>query len=145
GQFEAEKGDQARRESFQKIANDAASKETALLFMAVSLHDGIVDGDDIEQMARQVKSDLTRSDIDEFLSKLIDAKLLCDLGVSQYVQHPVLIQSVTTFVDGVSPTETRDTWERAFLDCMTQLALEVVKWEIGEQVYFHSCHGPNFQ
>jgi len=142
--FDTQAQDQARGAALQTIIAATTSCGAADLFLAISLHDGVVDGDDVERIAGQVDSRLTRDVIDDLFTKLTAEKLVCDLGKSQYVLHPVLAESAQTLWEiAAAPTKAR--WERAFLDAMTEWALDVVTWEIGQQIYFYSCHGPNLE
>ena len=143
GKRDTKSRDKARGAAFQTIATSITSG-AAELFLAIALHNGVIDGDDVERIAGQMDSSLTRDDVDDLFGKLVAENLVCDLGKAQFIPHPVLVKSTRDLWDS-KDAQTRAKWERAFLDIMTAWALDVVKWEIGEQIYFHSCHGPNLE
>ena len=83
------------------------------------LHEGYLDADYLEAMAKQVDPDWTRQRIDELVAALANAGLVRDIGSATYEIHPLL----TSYLR--SRGEAPEACQRAFVDVMGSLADEL--------------------
>ena len=108
------------------------------------MHEGFVDADYLEGMARQVEAKWTRAQIDGVAQALVAAGLLRDIGQATYEMHPVLTGYLRSIFLRNTSVESRDSWARAFVDVMGTLADQLTPLELHQQrIPFH-LHGANF-
>ncbi|MCC6558941.1 MAG: tetratricopeptide repeat protein, partial [Polyangiaceae bacterium] len=128
-------GDEAQRKLYAtlKLAEEALPEELKPLLVPLGMHEGHVDGDYLEAMARQVDEGWTRARIDRFLVLLVNAGLLRDLGQAVHEMHPALTGFLRAAVLSRVVGEERDRWSRAYVDVMGSLADAFAPEELHEQ------------
>jgi tetratricopeptide (TPR) repeat protein len=114
------------------------------LLVLMAMHEGFVDADFLEGMARQAEAKWTRAQIDGLAHALVAAGLLTPIGPATYEMHPALTGYLRSIFLRATPVETRDSWARAFVDVMGALADGLTPLELHRQrIPFH-LHGANF-
>ena len=127
-----------------RFVEDSLPAEQRPLLMALSLFEGFVDADYLEEMAKQVDTGLTHAVIDRFTEALGVAGLLRDCGQAIFELHPALTGYLRAAVVRSVDPALRDAWTRAFVEVMGGLADALAPRELHEQrVPFH-IHGANF-
>ena len=136
--------DQAKLYATLAFVQQSLPEELRPLLLPLGMHEGFVDADYLEAMAKQIDAAWSRDKIDALMQALIVAGLLRDVGAATYEMHPLLTSYLRlAHLKDVSG-ETRDPWARAFVDVMGRLADQLAPRELHEQrVPFH-LHGPNF-
>jgi tetratricopeptide (TPR) repeat protein len=114
------------------------------LLTPLAMHEGFVDADYLEKIAKQVDTEWQQGNINSFLDGLAAAGLLRDRGQSVYEMHAIL----TTFLRATwlasIRNELRDCWARAFVEIMARLAESLVSRELQEQRAGFHWHSANF-
>jgi tetratricopeptide (TPR) repeat protein len=126
-----------------KLATDALPPAWRPLLEGLSLHEGFVDSDYLEQMARQADPGSTRQTVEEFLEAMAVGGLLRDHGQAVFEMHPALagFLRMTLTAEGTR----REAWRRAFVDVMGSVADHYAPLQAHQQrgvVYWHQA---NFQ
>src|SRR5262249_55721993 len=93
------------------------------LLMLLTMHEGYVDADYLEAMARQGDVVWTRAKVDTLMQALVAAGLLRDIGEATYQMHPLLTSYLRS--RPAESGENRDTWARAFVGVMGRLSDEL--------------------
>jgi len=131
--------EQGRLFATLRFVEQGLDEELRPLLGLVGLHEGFVDADYLEHMAKQVDAAWTRQWIDRLMAALSTAGLLRDIGNATYEMHP-LLTSYLRSRDGVPP----DACERAFVDVVARLADELAPRQMHEQRIPFLLHGANF-
>jgi tetratricopeptide (TPR) repeat protein len=136
--------DEARLYATLNFVEQSLPQELRPLLMLVGMHEGFVDADYLEAMAKQVDAAWTRAKIDALMQALATAGLLRDIGQATYEMHPLLTSYLRTVsLPSVRPDD-RDSWGRAFVKIMATVADRLAPLELHRQrVPFH-LHGQNF-
>ncbi len=121
-----------------RFVEQGLSEELRPLLGLVGLHEGYVDADYLEAMAKKVDDAWTRERIDQLMTALGTAGLLRDVGSATYEMHPLL----TSYLR--SREEASEDCQRAFVDVMGSLADALAPKELHEQRVPFLLHGANF-
>ena len=114
------------------------------LLVPMAMHEGFVDADYLEGMARQVEAKWTRTQIDMLVHALVAAGLLREIGQATYEMHPALTGYLRSIFLGATSVETRDSWARAFVEVTAALADWLAPLELHQQRIPFQMHGANF-
>jgi tetratricopeptide (TPR) repeat protein len=131
--------DEARLFATLQFSTEALTAEWQPLLFALSLHDGFVQGDLLEMMAKRVDAGLTRSVIDDFLRGLANAGLIRHWDKSLFEMHPALAGFLRSTHYDVKLEQSRDAWKRAFVQVIGQTAdaLTPLIHQQGEKFLLH--------
>ncbi len=137
-------GDEAYEQLFAalRFVEDALPESLRPLLQPLSLHEGYVDLDYLEEMATQVPGDWSRTQIDQLAGALVNAGLLRDCGQAIFELHPALTGYLRSHLGKGGAAS--DQWPRAFVDVMGRLANSLVTRELHEQRAPFHWHGANF-
>ncbi|MFI5117918.1 MAG: tetratricopeptide repeat protein [Terriglobales bacterium] len=136
--------DEARLYATLNFVEQSLPQELRPLLNLVGMHEGLVDADYLEGMAKEVDAGWTRAKIDTLMQALVTAGLLRDIGQATYEMHPLLTSYLRTVSQATVQPENRDSWARAFVDVMGKVADRLAPLEPHQQrVPFH-LHGQNF-
>ena len=141
-----EGGDEAQKKLYAmlKLAGDVLQKDLKPLLVPLGMHERFVDGDCLNDMARQVSKAWTRQRIDRFLGTLATAGLLRGRGQAIHELHPVLTGFLRATAVQQASKEGRDRWSRSFVDVMGCLADDFAPRELHEQRDSFLLHSANF-
>jgi tetratricopeptide (TPR) repeat protein len=139
-------GDEAYEQLFAalRFIEQALPKSLRPLLQPLSLHEGYVDLDHLEDMAKQVPGDWSRAQIDQLARALSNAGLLTDRGQAIYELHPALTGYLRFHVGNAPGSAGLDQWSRAFVGVMASLADSLAPRELHEQRLPFYLHGANF-
>ena len=140
----AESEEQARLYATLRFAEQSLPEELQPLLIPLALHEGFLDGNFLEAMAKSVDGQWTRSRIDALLDALVQAGLLNERGQAVYELHPVLTGFLRSMVLIAAEAGTRDAWARAFVEVMARVADNLTPRELHEQRMPFYVHGANF-
>ena len=135
-----------------RFIEEGLPEELRPLLVPLGMHEGFVDADYLEAMAKQVGEEWTRERIDRLFSALRIGGLLWEAGQGVWVMHPVLSGYLRSNDQSRASEDAGPRagvggsvdWERAFVDIMGSLADAYTPKELHEQrVVFH-MHGANF-
>jgi tetratricopeptide (TPR) repeat protein len=135
----SEQEEQGRLFGTLRFVEQGLAQELRPLLGLVGLHEGWVDADYLEAMAKQVDAGWTRPLVDRLMAALGTAGLVRDAGQAHYEMHPLL----TSFLrsrGGAAPEPCR----RAFVDVIGRLADALAEREFHEQRIPFLLHGANF-
>jgi hypothetical protein len=135
----SEQEEQGRLFATLRFVEQGLAEELRPLLGLVGLHEGYVDADYLQAMAKQVDAGWTRQRIDRLMEALGAAGLVRDAGEATYEMHPLL----TSFLrsrEGAAPEPCR----REFVDIMGRLADALAPRELHEQRVPFLLHGANF-
>jgi len=118
--------------------------ELQTLLIPVAMHEGYLDADYLEAMAKEAESARTRGMIDRLMQALVSAGLLRDVGQAIYEMHPVLTGYLRSKSLAETPQSMRDLWAKAFVDVMCFVADNLARKEPHEQRVYFYLHGQNF-
>jgi hypothetical protein len=127
-----------------RFVTESLPEELRPLLVPLGMHEGYVDADYMEAMAKKVDKAWTRAKIDRLMGALTPAGLLRDLGQAIYEMHPLLTSYLRSPDARATKEETRDAWARAFVDVMGTLADRLAPKELHEQRFLFHLHGQNF-
>jgi tetratricopeptide (TPR) repeat protein len=136
--------DQAKLFATLRFVEQGLSEELRPLLVLVGLHEGFLDADHLEGMAKQVDSRWTRTQVDNLVEALVVAGLLRGVGQAIYQTHPVLTGYLRSTCLKAADGEVVKSWERGFVDVMATLANELAPLELHEQRFNFLIHGANF-
>jgi tetratricopeptide (TPR) repeat protein len=139
-------GDQDRAKLYATLAfvERSLPQELVPLLALIGMHEGFVNADYLEAMAKQVDAGWTRAKINTLMQALVAAGLLRDVGQATYEMHPLLTSYLRFSHLKTARTDNRDGWARPFVDVMARLAGTLASRQIhGQQGPFH-VHGQNF-
>ncbi|MGA2150016.1 MAG: CHAT domain-containing protein, partial [Bryobacteraceae bacterium] len=138
-------GDEASEQLFAalRFVEDALPESLRPLLQPLSLHEGLVDLDYLETMAKQAPGNWSRLQIDQLAGALANAGLLRDDGRAIYELHPALTGYLRSRL-GMSESAGAEEWTRAFVDVMGMLADSLAPRELHEQRSSFYLHGANF-
>jgi tetratricopeptide (TPR) repeat protein len=114
------------------------------LLIPIAMHEGYLDADDLEQMAKQVDPAWTRNMIDGLMQSLVSAGLFRDIGQAIHEMHPVLTGYLRSKILAGTPQSARDPWAKAFTNIMARLADSLAPRELYQQRFLFHLHGQNF-
>lgn len=114
------------------------------LLILLGMHEGNVDADYIEVMAKQVDAAWTRAKVDALMQALTPAGLLRDVGQAIYQMHPLLTSYLRSAEIKEPGAENREAWTRAFVDVMGRVADNLAPRELHEQRFLFHLHAQNF-
>ncbi len=123
-----------------RFVEQGLPQELKSLMTFVALHEGYMDADYVESMAKQVDPTWTRAKVDQLMAALAHAGLMKDLGQAIYEMHP-LLTSYLRSRNAAAPEPV----ERAFVDVMGRLADDLAPRELHEQRAPFFWHGANFR
>jgi tetratricopeptide (TPR) repeat protein len=132
-----EQEEQGRLFATLRFVEQGLAEELRPLLGLVGLHEGYVDADYLEEMAKQVNADWTRQRIDRLMGALGVAGLLRDVGQATYEMHPLL----TSYLRPKSDANER--CQRAFVDVVARLADGLTARQLHEQRGPLLLHGAN--
>jgi tetratricopeptide (TPR) repeat protein len=112
--------------------------ELQLLVAFVASHEGYLDADALELMAKQVNPAWARSEIDQLVGTFQTAGLLWSYRRATYEMHPLL----TSYLR--SNEEPSEAFQRAFVDLMSGAADFWVRKPYHDQLIPFTLHGANF-
>jgi hypothetical protein len=135
----SEQEEQGRLFGTLRFVEQGLAAELRSLLGLVGLHEGFVDADYLEAMAKQVDAGWTRERIDRFLAVLGAAGLVRDVGNAIHEMHPLL----TSYLRSRGPAP--EAFERAFVDVLARLADVLGPRELHEHRVPFLRHGANFQ
>jgi tetratricopeptide (TPR) repeat protein len=135
----SEEGEQARLFATLRFVEQGLAEELRPLLGLVGLHEGYVNADYLEAMAKQVDAGWTRQRIDRLMGALGTAGLLRDAGQAIYEMHPLLTSYLRPQAQGAP-----ESYQRAFVDIMATLADGLAPGELHEQRIPFLLHGANF-
>ena len=136
--------DQAKLYATLAFVEGSLPHELLPLLALIGMHEGFVDADFLEAMAKQVDSGWTRPKINTLLQALVVAGLLQDIGQTIFEMHPLLTSYLRLPHLKNALTENRDQWARAFVDVMARLADTLVTRQLHDQRGPFRVHGQNF-
>ena len=128
-----------------RFVQDDLPAEQRPLLVPLSLHEGFVDADYLEAMAKQVEGHLTRPVIDRLTEALGTAGLLRDRGQAIFELHPALTGYLRAAVARDLDGAVRDGWARAFVEVMWRVADTLAPKELHEQRFGFHVHGASFR
>jgi len=137
--------DQAKLYATLAFVQQSLPEEVRPLLVLVGMHEGFVDADYVEAMAKQVDGVWTRPRIDALMNALASAGLLRDIGQATYEMHPLLTSYLRSLDLKNVPQEVRDQWARAFAAVMGTLANRLAPLELHEQRGRFHLHGQSFR
>ncbi len=127
-----------------RFVEESLPEDQRPLLIPLALHEGFVDADHLEYMAKQVDEQFSRTVIDRFAEALCGAGLLRHRTGPVFEMHPALTGFLRAAVLPAGAKETRDAWARAFVDVMGNLADQLAPRELHEQRFGFHVHGANF-
>ncbi|MBI2838416.1 MAG: tetratricopeptide repeat protein [Acidobacteria bacterium] len=127
-----------------RFVENSLPAELRPLLIPLSLHEGFVDADYLERMAKQVDGGPTRAMIDRVTQALCAAGLLRGRGQAIFELHPALTGYLRASVAGALDMPSRDAWSRAFVDVTGRLADALAPRPLHEQRVPLFIHGANF-
>jgi tetratricopeptide (TPR) repeat protein len=138
-------GDEVQAKLFAtlRFVEQSLPEDLRPLLVPLALHDRFVDGDFLEDMAKQIPDTATRPTIDRLLTTLGHAGLVTDRGQAIFELHPALAGYLRSLVQTEDPANL--SWARAFVDVMGRLADRYSSKELHEQRGVFHMHGENFQ
>ena len=141
-----DRGDEAERKLFATLqfVEDSLPEDLRELLVPLGMHEGYVDADYLEEMAKSAGGDWSRPRIDELAEALEVAGLLWDVGQNIYQMHPLLTSFLRSRVVEKAGGEARGRWARAFVDVMGSLAHQLAPRELHEQRSAFHVHGASF-
>src|SRR5258708_1670439 len=135
---------QARLYATLAFVEQSLPEQLRPLLTVVALHQGFVDADYIEAMAKDAGTSWSRSEIDALMNSLCVAGLLRDLGQSIYEMHPLLTSYLRSAGGHRTSEDERDRWIRAFVRVMEAVGGPLAPKELHEQRTPFHLHGENF-
>ncbi|HEX4611202.1 MAG TPA: CHAT domain-containing protein, partial [Urbifossiella sp.] len=126
-----------------RFATDSLPAEWQSLLIPLGLHEGYVQAGLLEMMAKAVERGPPWAVINDCLTALGNAGLVRDMGQAIYELHPLLTSYLRATV-GTHPSEARETWTRAFVEVMGQLANALAPKPLHEQRFPFLLHEANF-
>ncbi len=135
-------GDEAYEQLFAalRFVEHGLPESLRPLLRVLALHEGWVDLDLLERMAKLTPGSWTRTQIDQLAGALVNAGLLTDHGQAIYELHPALTGYLRSYL-GAGAT---DEWNRAFADVMAMLASLITPRDLYEQRTCFYLHFANF-
>ncbi|MBL8232569.1 MAG: tetratricopeptide repeat protein [Bryobacterales bacterium] len=122
-----------------RFVEQGLTPELRPLLALVGLHEGYVDADYLEAMAKQVDAEWTRANIDRLLAELGNAGIVKDGGNAVFEMHPLL----TSYLRSL-PALVSEPCQRAFVDVMGRLADHLTPRPLHEQRRPFLLFGPSF-
>ena len=137
-------GDEAYEQLFAalRFVEDALPESLRPLLQPLSLHEGYVDLNYLERMAKQVPGDWSRAQIDQLAGALVNAGLVRDCGQAIFELHPALTGYLRSHLTHGAPST--DEWSRAFVEVMANLAGPLAGRKLHEQRASFHWHRANF-
>jgi tetratricopeptide (TPR) repeat protein len=126
-----------------QFATDSLPPAWQPLLVPLEMHEGYIEADSLEEMAKQVDSNLTRAMIDGFLGALATAGLVRRLGRGVYELHPLLTSYLRLRL-GITAPQVQDAWVRAFAEVLAILAHALTDMPPHEQRVPFFVHEANF-
>jgi tetratricopeptide (TPR) repeat protein len=136
--------DQAKLFATLRFVEQGLPEALRPLLLPLGLHEGFLDADHLEGMAKQVDSRWTRAQVDNLVEALVVAGLLRGIGQAIYQMHPVLTGYLRSTCLKAADGEVVKSWERAFVHVMGTLANALAPLELHEQRPVFFVHGANF-
>lgn len=136
--------DQNKLYATLQFVTQSVPEQLKPLLILVGLHEGFVDADYLEAMAKQVDNAWSRSRIDTLMQMLVSAGLLRDIGRSTYQMHPLLTTYLRSSQISDASEEVRNHCSRAFVGVMGAIADHLTPRELHEQRLPFHLHGQNF-
>src|ERR1039457_6031637 len=133
-----EQEEQGRLFATLRFVEQGLAEELQPLLGLLGLHEGYVDADYLEAMAKQVDAGWTRPRIDRLMGALGVAGLVRDAGQAVYEMHPLVTSYLRSRGDAAEPCQ------RAFVGVMGSFADAVAPRELHEQRDPFLLHGANF-
>ncbi len=127
-----------------RFVEDSLPEEQRPLLIPLALHEGFVDANYLEHMAKQVDEGPSRAVIDRFAEALCGAGLLRHRVASVFEMHPALTGYLSATALSAADADARGIWTRAFVDVMAQVADQLAPRELHEQRGFFAAHSANF-
>jgi len=124
---------QAKMTATLAFVEQSLPGELRPLLVLLAMHEGFVDADYLEDMAKAVDAIWSRERIDRLLQILVTAGLLRDRGQAVHELHPALTGFLRSNCLDASPAEIRDAWARAFVDVVGTLADQLAPKQLHEQ------------
>ena len=140
-------GDEASEQLFAalRFIEHALPESLRPLLTPLSLHEGWVDLDYLEAMAKRVPAEWSRSQIDQLAGALANAGLLTDRGAAIYELHPALTGYLRSHLGNHAlGSAGSDEWNRAFVHVMAVLSDSLAPRLLHEQRFSFYLHGANF-
>jgi tetratricopeptide (TPR) repeat protein len=122
-----------------RFVEQGLAEDLRPMLALVSLHEGYVDANLLEAIARQVDAGWTRPRVDRLMKALESAGLLRAVGQGVYEMHPLLTSYLRS-----RPDAAPEACQRAFVDIMGRLADRLTPRELHEQRILFLLHGVNF-
>src|SRR5271157_1817136 len=135
----SEQEEQGRLFATLRFVEQGLEQDLRPLLKLVGLHEGYVDADYLQAMAKEVDDGWTRPRIDRLMEALQAAGLLRVVGQAVYEMHPLLTSYLRS-----RPEAAPEARERAFVDIMGRLADALAPRELHEQRTPFFFHGSNF-
>ena len=136
-------GDEAKLYATLNFVEQSLPQELRPLLVLVGMHEGFVDADYLEAMAKRVGDNWSRAKIDALVQALVGAGLLRDIGQATYEMHPLLTSYLRTVSQPTVQPENRDSWARAFVDVMGRVADQLAPLDLHQQRAPFHIHGQN--
>jgi tetratricopeptide (TPR) repeat protein len=127
-----------------RFVEQSLPRELKPLLVPLAMHEGFADADYLERMASQVKGKWKRAKIDELVEALVAAGLLRAVTQATYEVHPVLTGYLRWSFLRNPPLMIKDSWARAFVNVMGQLADQLAPLEPQQQRVPFQLHAANF-
>ena len=129
-----------------QFAVEQLDEELKPLLIPLGLHEGYSQVDLMILVAKQVDKEWTEEKIHKFLNALAAAGLVQNVEANIiYELHPALTGFLRSTLFKSISQEIHDTWSRAFVDIMKDLANQLGPLKIHEQRGGFHCHGTNFR
>jgi tetratricopeptide (TPR) repeat protein len=140
-------GDEAHRQLYAmlRFVEQGLPEELRALLVPLAMHEGYVDADYLEAMAKHVKRGILRAEIDRLMRALCTAGLLRDLGQATFEMHPVLTGYLRTTPLRDTPDNEKDAWTRGFVHVIGSVADRLFRQELHEQRIPSLLHRANFR
>jgi len=133
-----EKEEQGRLFATLRFVEQGLPEQLRPMMGLIALHEGYLDADYLEAMAKQVDPEWTRQRIDQLVAALVNAGLVREIGSATCEIHPLL----TSYLR--SRGEAPEACQRAFVDVMGSLANRLAPLEYHEQHVPFLLYGANF-
>lgn len=128
-----------------QMVEESLEEELRPLLVPLALHEGFVDADYLETMAKKCEGqEATRAQIDRLFSALANAGLLQHLGQNIFSIHPALTSHLRSGVLQNTAADVHQAWTLAFIDFISDYANYLSSKQLHEQRVPFYLHRINF-
>ena len=135
---------EARLNATLKFVEQSVPQELRPLITLLGMHEGFVEANLLEVMAKEEDAAWTRAKVDALTQAFVSAGLLREVGRSIYEMHPLLTSYLRTIRLPDVQHDNRDGWVRAFVKIMATVADRLAPLEHHRQRWPFHFHSRNF-